>query len=172
MAEGDLIWVFRPGDNVPPSTNAAVQGRFAAATGFRRYLGFVGSGGSADQSAIFEFVCPPQYSGRGFDIIIHLSTDGTSTGVKQFEVSMETTDGSTKNDQDAGGRDFGTATDINITPNGTANNLVVSSAGVISHANAGSPAEDNGLRLKVTNDFNHATNTDLSQVQKIIVKET
>ncbi len=56
MASGDTLFEFFPQNNVPPSTNFATPDTFAAATGIRADLDFIGSGGSVDESAIFEAV--------------------------------------------------------------------------------------------------------------------
>ncbi len=171
MASGDLLFVFLAGDNRPPGTNFATPDTITAATGIRDVLDFIGSGGSADESAIFPGVWPPQYGGGGIDAVVHYSTDGTSVGAVQWEISVEVLQDT--DDQDAGGQDFGTATDITDTPStATANILDITAAGAVSHANCGSPSSGDGMRLKATRDHDHATNTDDAQLSKIVVTET
>lgn len=171
MASGDTLFVFIPKDNVPPSTGFATLDLITAATGFREVLDFIGSGGSADESAIFESVWPSHYDGGGIDVVIHYSTDNVSVGAVQWEVSVEVIQD--QDDQDAGGQDFGTLTDITDTPStATANILDITAAGVVTHANCGSPAVGDGMRLKVTRDHDHATNTDDAQLSKVVVTET
>lgn len=170
MASGDSLFVFTPNSAMPPASNYATFDTIAAATGNRFVLDFIGSGGSADESAIFESIWPSHYAGGGINVVLHYSTDGTSVGAVQWEVSVEVTqDG---DDQDAGGQDFGTATDITDTPStATANILDITAAGAISHANCGSPSPGDGFRLKVTRDHDHAANTDDAQLHRVVITE-
>ena len=170
MASGDTLAIFLPEDNLPPSTNYATYDTFSAATGLRSCLDFIGSGGAADESAIFQGLWPSHYGGGSFDIIIGYSTDGTSVGAVQWEVSLEVLQDT--DDQDAAGQDFGTATDITDTPStATANILDITAAGNITAVNAGSPSAGDGFRLKVTRDHDHAVNTDDAQLQWVEIRE-
>lgn len=167
MASGNTLFIFLPEDNIPPTTAFATYDTFAAATGNRSVLDF--DGAAADETAIFQGVWPSHYSGSGINVVLHYSTSGTDAEAVQFEVSVEVIqDG---DDQDAGGQDFGAATDITDNPAATANFLDVTTAGAISHANCGSPAAGDMMRLKVTRDFDHAANTDDAQLQAVVVKE-
>ena len=170
MASGDTLFVFEPQNAVLPATNYATFDTFNAATGIRLVLDFIGSGGSADEAAMFSGVWPSHYDGGGINVVVHYSTDGTSVGAVQWEVSVEVLQDT--DDQDAGGQDFGTLTDITDTPStATANILDITAAGAISHANCGSPAVGDGMRLKIARDHDHATNTDDAQLHKIVVTE-
>lgn len=170
MASGDTLFVFEPQMATLPSTNYATFDAFAAATGVRLVLDFVGSGGSADEAAMFPGVWPSNYDGGGINVVVHYSTDGTSVGAVQWEVSVEVLQDT--DDQDAAGQDFGTLTDITDTPStATANILDITAAGAISHVNCGSPAVGDGMRLKIARDHDHATNTDDAQLHKIVVTE-
>ena len=170
MATGDLLFVFEPQNNEPPSTNYATADWFAAATGVRPVLDFEGSNGSADEVAIFSAVWPTNYAGGGVNVVVHYSTDGTSVGAVQWEVSIEVLQDA--DDQDAAGQDFGTATDITDTPStATANILDITAVGAITHANCGSPAVGDGMRFKIARDFDHATNADDAQLHKVVITE-
>ena len=169
MASGDTMFVFLPQNNEPPTTAYATLDTFAGATGVRWVLDF--DGAAANESAIFSGVWPSNYAGGGINVVIHYSTSGTEVGAVQFEVSAEVLQD--QDDQDAGGQDFGTATDITDTPStATANILDVTAAGAISHANCGSPSPGDGMRLKVTRDYDHASNTDDAQLHAVVVTET
>lgn len=171
MASGDLLFILYPTQNTPPETNFATPDTFAAATGVRRVLDFIGSGGSVDEAAIFDITWPTWYDGGGIDIVVDYSTDGTSVGAVQWELSAEVLQD--QDDQDAGGQDFGTLTDITDTPSAaTANIRDRTAAGAISHANCGSPAQGDDGRLKIVRDHDHATNTDDAQLHRIYVTET
>lgn len=171
MASGDLLFVLRPQQNIPPDANYATPDTFAAATGNRLVSDFIGSGGAADESAIFDITWPPWYDGGGIDIVVDYSTDGTSVGAVQFELSAEVLQD--QDDQDAAGQDFGTLTDITDTPSAATTNIRDrTAAGAITHANCGSPAQGDDGRLKIARDFDHATNTDDAQLHRIYVTET
>lgn len=172
MASGDPIAeVFKDGAGIPPATNFATPDTFAAATGLRRVSDFIGSGGSVDESNIDGFVMPKQYAGGGLDFVVDYSTDGTSVGAVQWEISVEVVQDD--DDQDAGGQDFGTLTDITDTPaTATANFNNRTAAGSVSHANCGSPVEGDRMRVKITRDHDHATNTDDGQLHTVYVTET
>lgn len=171
MASGDTLFEFFPAANQPPTTNYATLDVFAAADGIRRILDFIGSGGSVDEAAMFPGIWPSNYAGGGVDVKVHYSTDGTSVGAVQWEVSVEVVQD--QDDQDAGGQDFGTLTDITDTPSTTTANIVdITAVGAISHANCGSPAVGDRMRLKIARDHDHATNTDDAQLHAIVVTET
>lgn len=169
MASGDTLFTLTPQMNEPPSANFATLDTFAAATGLRQVLDF--DGVAANETAIFSGIWPSSYAGGGIDVIIDYSLDGTDAQDVQFEVSVEVVQDD--DDQDAGGQDFGAATDITDTPaTNTANFNNRTSAGVISHANCGSPAVGDRIRLKVTRDYDHAANTDDVQLHAVHIKET
>lgn len=168
MASGDTLFVFTPADNVPPASNFATLDTFAAATGFRLVLDF--DGVAADETAIFSGVWPSNYDGGGINVIIDYSLDGTDAQAVEFEVSVEVVQDD--DDQDAAGQDFGAATNIADTPaTNTANYNNRTAPGAISHANCGSPAVGDRMRLKVTRDYDHAANTDDVQLHAVHVKE-
>ncbi len=172
MATGDPISVlFKDGAGIPPPSNYATPDSFAAATGTRVILDFVGSGGSVDEAYIDGFTMPGQYGGGGLDFVVDYSTDGTSVGAVQWEISVEVVQD--LDDQDAAGQDFGTSTDITDTPaTATANFNDRTAAGSVTHANCGSPVEGDRLRVKITRDHDHATNTDDGQLHAVYVTET
>ena len=168
MASGDTLFIFLPTDNVPPAANFATLDTFVAATGFRLVLDFDGS--AANETAIFESVWPSNYAGGGINGIVHYSPDGTVNAAIQFEISIEVIQDD--DDQDAGGQDFGSATDITDTPaTNTANFSNITAPGAISHANCGSPAVGDRMRMKLTRDYDHAANTDDMQFHALHVKE-
>lgn len=168
MASGDTLFSFLPQQNEPPASAFATLDTVAGATGVRAVLDF---DGAADETAIFSGYFPSHYAGGGVDVVIDYSTDGTDADAVEFEVSIESLQDN--DDQDAGGADFGTATNIADTPQtNTANFLNRTAAGAISHANCGSPAVGDRMRLKVTRDISFATNTDDAQLHGIYVTET
>ena len=172
MASGDLLFKLKAKQNIGPATNFATPDVIAAATGKRLVLDFVGSGGSVDESAIFEDQWPSHYGGGGVDIVIDYSTDGTSVAEVEFELSLEVIQD--QDDQDAGGQDFGTVTNRTDTPStATTNVLDRTAVAAITHANCGSPAVGDGMRLKIARDHDHgAGNADFAQLATVYVTET
>jgi len=173
MASGDFIVgleaeAFTETDG---ATNPATFDTFAAASGFRVVLDFIGSGGAADEHAIAKFYMPSNYAGGGLDTVVWYSTDGTSVGAVDWEVSFEVVQDD--DDQDAGGQDFGTVTSVADTPaTATANFVNKTAAAAVSHANCGSPAVGDRMRVKIARDYDHATNTDDAQLHGIYISET
>ena len=88
----------------------------------------------------------------------------------EFEASVEVVqDG---DNLGAGGQDFGTLTNIPDTPStATADYINITAAGAISHVNCGSPSAGDGMRLKITLDHDHSTNSDVIQLHKVVVTE-
>lgn len=173
MASGDTLFEFLILSNQTSTANFATPDFFSGSTGIRLVLDFIGSGGSVDETAFFESYFPSHYDGGGVDVILDVSTDGTSTGAMQYEVSIESLqDG---DDQDAGGATFGAATDIlwaSDSTTGVANTLVRTPAGAITHSNCGSPSVGDRMRIKIARDHDHAVNTDDGQLHGIYVTET
>ncbi len=166
MASGDLLFEFVAEESQAPASDMATLGNFAAATGFRDVLEFAGSG--ANDIAIFGGMWPSQYDGGGITAEAQICTDGTSTGTVRFLISVETEQAA--DNLGSGGIDFGSASNLDLTPNGTANVLVKATANV-SHVNCGSPAKGEGVRFKVERDFDFATNTDFALLRRLTIKE-
>ncbi len=168
MAAGDTLAIFLPRAADLPSSNYATFDTYAAATGIRMVLDFDGS--AANETAIFAGNWPAHYDGGGVNVVLWYSTDGTDVDAVQFEVSFEVVQDD--DDTDAGGQDFGTATDITDTPaTATANYINKTSPGSVSHANCGSPSSGDAFRLKITRDYDHAANTDDAQLHRVVVTE-
>ena len=165
MASGDLIFEGLPHGSIPPSSAYATLDTVAGSAGVFPVLDFAGA--TADESATWTFVVPSQYAGGGVNIEIDYAMDGTVGTAVQWEVSM----GKTVDGDALGSEGFGTATDITDTPNGTADVPDTTAQGAISHANMGSPAIGDYVRLKVTRDYDHAANADDAQLISVRVFE-
>ena len=171
MASGQTLFRFNALSHQPPSSNYARPGTIVAATGVRRTLKFVGSDGSVDEYTIFEDVWPSWYDGGGIDIFLAYSTDGTSVLAVEFELSAEIIKDLVN--LASGGIAFGTVTNLVDTPGtATADYQDITAAGVISHANCGSPSKGHGFRLKVARDYDHAANTDEVHLSRIHIEES
>jgi hypothetical protein len=171
MASGNSLFGFLPAGAQLPTGNFPQRAYFDAATGVREVLAFIGSGGSADEAAMFAGIWPSYYAGGGVDIVLDYSTDGTSTGTVQWETSFEVLQD--QDDQDAGGQGFGTVTDITDIPSSATANVLDRTAAVsVSHSDCGSPAVGDRMRLKIARDHDHETNTDDAQLHSIHITET
>lgn len=150
--------------------NPAVLDRFSAASDERYILKFVGNGGSADDTAIWNDYVLSNYGGGGADFIIDYSTDGTSVLAVEWLVDVEVIQDT--DDQDAAGQDFGTATVLADTPSTATININDRTAVIgVSHANMGSPAIGDRLRIRVTRDHDHTANADIAQLHGVYGKE-
>jgi hypothetical protein len=172
MATGNTLWVLTPLNSKPTDTLYATfdtVSDLSTPVSQTPVLDFDGS--AQDEHAEWDVTVPSYYSGGGFTFVIKYAGSGTSTGAVQFEVRMlDIVDG---DDLDTDlGMDTQTATDITDTPGGTANVFNVTSSGAVTHANAGSPAAGTTVRIRITRDYDHASNTDDAQLAEVYVTET
>ncbi len=160
MAANESLFVLVQENSRPTASAYARIGTIADAStpaSIENVLLFAGA--TADEHAEWEFEVPSNYAGGGFSFVLKYACTGTSTGAVQFELRMiNLADGAVlTNDL---GMDTATATDVTDTPGGTANVMNVCAAATVSHANAGSPAAGDRVRIRISRDFDHASNTD------------
>lgn len=171
MATTDTLFVLLPHGSVPTTTVFATLDTLSDSStvvGVMPVLDFAGA--TADEHAEWVMMMPSQYAGGGLTFEINYAMAGTDGSDVQFEVraiQMVAADTITSQDLQAQ-----TATDITDTPNGTANVLDVTPTGAISHANAGSPAIGDYVRIRISRDFDHAANADDAQFLSCVVTET
>lgn len=166
MASGDLLFEGEPHGSLSGATTATLDTVADAEGNPQPCLDFAGA--VANEWAIWQFVVPTHYAGGGFTFEIDDAMDGTDGSDVQFEVSV----GKTVAGDALGSEGFGTATDITDTPNGTANVVDTTPTGAVSHANCGSPAVGDKVRIKVERDYDHAANADDAQFLSVRVFET
>lgn len=157
MASGDLLFELHAIGSMPPATAMATLDTIALSAGLLDVLDFAGA--TADESAYWKVNVPSHYAGGGFRFEIDYAMDGTDGSDVQFEISM----GKTVATDALGSEGMGTLTDITDTPNGTANTMDTTPTGDVSHANGGSPAIGDLVRIKIARDFDHAANADDAQ---------
>jgi len=171
VATTDTLFILTPQSSVPTTTAYAtldVLSDSSTVVGNMPVLDFAGA--TADEHAEWVLMMPSNYAGGGLTFEINYAMDGTVGTAVQFEVraiQMVAADTITSQDLQAQ-----TATDITDTPNGTANVLDVTPTGAITHANAGSPAVGDYVRIRLSRDFDHAANADDAQVLSVLVTET
>lgn len=175
MASGDTLFVLWARDAVPTATVGAVHAIISdASTPTHGTPVLAYDGGAADEHADWHVVVPDNYSGTtGFTWLVHYTTAGTSTGAVEFEIrALKLTD----NSSDLNGADLGidtqTATTIADTPGGTLGVFNVTTTGTMAKANAGTPSAGDNMIVRVSRDYDHASNTDDAQLICVICKET
>jgi len=171
MASGDTLATLLPYGALPVDSANADRDIVNDGSTIASWIPVIAyAGATADEHAEWEFVMPSNYGGGGLDFAIEYAMGGTVGTDVQFEVRAKAAAASvtlTSHNIQAQ-----TLTDITDTPNGTANVTDITPTGSITHANAGSPAVGNLVRVRVSRDFNHATNGDDAKVLAIHVTET
>ena len=171
MASGDSLFELLPHGSVPTTTVFATLDTLSDSStvvGVMPVLDFAGA--TADEHAEWIKMMPSQYAGGGLTFKIHYAMAGTVGTDVQFELrAIQMVSADTVTAQDLQAQNL---TDITDTPNGTANVFDVTATGAISHANAGSPAVGNYVRIRLSRDFDHAANADDAQVFAVYVTET
>lgn len=171
MASGNYITTLWAFDRIPTSTAASIPDFMAdgsTVVGRIPVLDFKGA--TEDTHSEWQFVVPDVYAGGGFTSKILYAADGTVGAAMQFEIRMKKlVDGSTGTSHNIQAQ---TATDITDTPNGTANVFDLTAGGAITHANAGSPAIGDVVRVRCSRDYDHAANADDAQLVCVVVTET
>lgn len=171
MASGDTLFVLLPIGSIPTTTLFATLDTIndgSTVVGQIPVLDF--DGVTANEVAEWLMMMPSQYDGGGLTFEINYSMDGTDTEVVQFEIrAIQQIATDAIGSQDLGAQ---TAVEVVDTPNGTANTMDIFPTGALSHANAGSPAVGDIVRIRLTRDFDHEANTDDLQLIAVYVTET
>ncbi len=171
MASGDTLFELFPQGYIPTTTVFGTTDTIndgSTVVGVLPTIDFAGA--TADESADWTKKMPSHYDGGGLSWEVDYAMDGTDGSDVQFEIRADklvATDA-------IGSQNLGaqTATDITDTPNGTADVVDTTPTGAITHANAGSPAAGDTVRMRLTRDYDHAANADDAQVLSVLVKET
>ena len=171
MASGDTLFVLLPLGSIPTTTVFATLDTIpdsSTVVGQIPVLDF--DGVTADESAEWLMMMPSQYAGGGLTFEINYSMSGTDVQVVQFEIRViQQIAADAIGSQNLGAQ---TAVEVVDTPNGTADTMDIFPTGVLSHANAGSPAVGDIVRVRLTRDFDHEANTDDLQFIACYVTET
>jgi hypothetical protein len=128
-------------------------------------------GAAQDEHAEWDVTIPSWYSGNGLTFVVKYAMSGTDADAVQFEVRAKTLADTADLDSNLAIQSQ-TPTDITDTPTGTQNAMMVTAAGNVTHANAGSPAAGDTVRIRVSRDFDHASNTNDAQLVSVHVTET
>lgn len=165
MASGQLMGVFTPLNNVPPTANyATFDTRNSHPT-----LDF---DDSTDESAVFDGQLPPNYGGGGLTVVLYWAATSATTNVCRWQVSIERMDAALDTDADsfAGTQTAGTTT------SGTSGVLVTTSIPFTSGAQMDSLVVGEPYRLKVSRDADGTSGTDSlvgdAELMRVVVLET
>jgi hypothetical protein len=158
MASGDLLCVFRPGNNEPPATAFATDG----VRGVRRVLEF---DAATNQAACFVGLMPDQYSdATGVDVTIKcMGDDNNAAHAAYFNVYFE----KLNTDLDADSYDDATADYGN--PNGTAG-IPWDVKVVVPKANMDGVVAGDAFRLKIERDADNESDDVTGDVQVFLVE--
>ena len=170
MASGNFLFGLLPADSIPTTTAFATLDTVSdGSTVVGQYLVLDYAGATADEHAEWEVVVPSHYAGGGLTFVIVYAMDGSVGAAVQFELrAIKTVDGDTLTSENL---QAATLTDITDTP-GSTNVVNYTASGSITHANAGSPAAGDLLRIRISRDFDHASNADDAQFIAAYVTET
>ena len=172
MATGDTLFDLSPLGSVPTTTNYATLTTIldgSTVVGQTPALKFPGT--TPDTCAEWQVQVPSQYAGTtGFTFVVQFTTDGTSAGGVYWEIrAYKLVSGDSLATQDLGSK---TATLTNATPSGTASLMILTAGATMAKANAGTPAAGDFLRIRVTRDYDGASNTDNAELVAVYVTET
>lgn len=172
MASGNTLFYLSPLDSLPTATLYATLDTIAdlsTPASLTPVLAFDGS--AQNEHAEWLVEVPSYYAGGGFTFVIKYAMAGTDADDVQWECRILDIVDLDDLDTDLG-MDTQTNVDITDTPTGTAKAIMITAAGNLSHANAGSPAAGTLIRIRITRDYDHAANTDDAQFVSAYIKET
>lgn len=172
MASGNTLFDLSPLGSVPTTTNYATLTAIAdGSTVVGQVPALVFPGTSPDTVAEWQVQVPSQYAGTtGFTFVVQFTTDGTSVGGVYWEIRVfKLVAADAINTLDLGSK---TATLGNVTPSGTASKMLLTSGLTMAKANAGTPVAGDWVRIRVTRDYDGASNTDNAQLLAVYVTET
>jgi hypothetical protein len=167
MASGDVLMVFRPTDNEPPSAAFATIDT-------RNVHPVLDFDGSTDEEAVFTSMLPPNYAGGGLTVDTLWSFTTATTGSLRVQADIERinlsgldvdSDSFTGSFQSAGGSAPGTSGQV------IAVSVAFTSGGQMDSVVAGEM-----FRLKIRRDADGTSGTDDiatdAELHMVVVKET
>lgn len=166
MASGDVLAVFTPHSNMPPSAS------FATLDTRNGYL-VLDFDADADESAIFMGFMPANYAGGGFTVkVLWMATSATSGTISLDVAFMSVTDDADDLDTKA----FAAANNANPTAASATGEVDYVSVTFTDGADSDSVAASEMFFIKITRDANGTTSTDDMtgdmELLEVIVTET
>lgn len=166
MASGDILAVFTPLQNEPPSSNYAT---FDTRNGYV-VLDF---DDTTDESAIFRGFVPNNYSGGGFTVTVQWMATSATTGTISLDAAfMSITDDA----DDLDTKSFAAANNANPTTASASGEVDYVNITFTDGADSDSIAAGESFFLKITRDADGTTSTDNMtgdmELFMVVVKET
>jgi hypothetical protein len=162
MASGDVLCVFGPRGNEPPTANFATLDT-------RNTQCVLDFDTTTQEAAIWSGVMPYHYAGGNITVYVHSSMTSATTGTVGWDVTFEAI--GTAQDTDADG--FATAQTITAaTVSGTSGVLLVQSVTCTAGAaGTDSVAAGNKFRLRVRRDVANDTAAGDAEIHAVVVRE-
>lgn len=151
MATTNIMAVFGPTDNEPPSANYATLDT-------RNGHPVLDFDGATDEEAVFTSILPRHYAGGGLTVKIHVAFTSATSGSGRIQADIERIDASSL-DIDADSF-TGTFQSAGVTAPGTSGQVVVASIAFTSGAQMDSLAAGEPFRLKIRRDADGTSGTD------------
>lgn len=166
MASGNLLAVLSPQSNEPPASN------YATLDTRNGYL-VLDFDDTTDESAIFRFAVPHNYSGGGFTVKVLWSATSATTGTISLDVAfMSVTDDA----DDLDTKSFATANNANPTTASASGEVDYVSVTFTDGADSDSIAAGEMAFIKITRDADGTTSTDNMtgdmELHQVLIYET
>lgn len=163
MASGNSLYIFKPKDNEPPSSNFATVYT-------RNGHDVLDFDDTTNESAVFTGILPRSYAGGGVTVYIHYAMTSATSGDIDWDVSFERI-GDQQLDIDSDS--FASAQSVdNTTVPATSGNVDIVSIAFTDGAQMDSVAAGESFRLKVTRDAASDTASGDAELIGIEIKET
>ena len=167
MASGNVIFTLLPHGSLPTTTAYATLDTLSDAStvvGVIPVLDFAGA--TADEHAEWVECVPTQYAAGGINWEVHYAPANTDTAPVQFEIrAYKLVDGDTVTSLNLQAK---TSVDITDTPTGTTNQLHVTTVGALTDTNMGNPSVGDYIKIRLSRDWDHDSNTDDMQVIAVV----
>jgi hypothetical protein len=163
MASGNTLLILLPLGNEPPSSNYAN-------IDIRNGHPCLDFDATTQETAIWSFVVPRNYSGGGMTVYIHWAATSATTGTIGWDVSFERI-GDGQQDVDSDG--FATAQTVTAaTVPGTNGNVKITNVAVSNGANMDSIAVGELARIRIRRDVANDDATGDAELYAVEIKET
>lgn len=149
MASGDLLAVFVPQSNEPPSANAATPD-------LRNYHPVLDFDATTDEEAVFSGVMPPNYDGGGITVKVKSAATSATSGNMVWQAAFELID-SQDMDSDSFAAFQGSGA---IAISGTSGVITSASIAFTNGAQMDSVTAGSMYRLKIRRDADNTSATD------------
>ena len=173
MSSGDTLFILTPQGSTPPATLFATLDTIAEGSAPPATIPVLDFDGAQDEHMDWHLTIPSHYSGdTGFTFSYKYALDGSQTNAIELEFRVLQI-----NDGDILTADLLidglTSADLADTTAATPTNKInVAGTVALAKANMSTPAAGDRIIIRVTRDFDHASNTDDVQLVDVLVSDT